>query len=198
MLQTITWKDYSITVGLLTGLYYGWWLIRYYPGWPKPTSLASEGKTTQRDEPAVGVAEPRETQKVEQTQLPQQFVQVEPPQPAQPRVQPPAQAEQPQPEAPQPELPFPGEPAHTAFLATIEANCKNDVLRIVEKASMAGVAEAELLELLHGVLTADPYPTLKGTIHRENVDALVGRELERYGSIRPAPEVIRKLWEVEG
>src|SRR6185312_13679000 len=113
----------------------------------------------------------------------------------------PAQAEPPQSanaEPPQPELPFPPEADHPAFLATIEANCKNDVLRVLEKASMAGVAETELLELLHSLLTSGPYPNLKETILQENVDALIGRELERYGSIHPAPEVIRKLWDVDG
>ncbi|HEV2479687.1 MAG TPA: hypothetical protein VGS79_08475 [Puia sp.] len=189
MLQTISWKDYSITIGLLTGLYYGWWLIRYYPSWQQRSSDSPQGKTAQTDKPAVVIAGPQETQKTEQPQLPQQ-----PAQPQQARPEPP---KPPQAEPPQPELPFAGT-AQPVFLATIEANLKNDVLRLLEKASMAGAQEPELLELLHSLLTSGPYPKLKGTILQENVDALVGRELERYGSIHPAPEVIRKLWEVDG
>lgn len=186
MLQAISWKDFSITLGLLTALYYGWWVIRYYPGWQKPASDAPEGKTAQKDKPAVAITQPQEPENAEQ-QLPEppQAGQAEPPQPRQP-------------DPPQPELPFPVATAAAAFLATIEANCRNDVLRILEKASMAGVQEPELLGLLQSLLTSDPYPKLKGTILQENVEALIGRELERYGSIHPAPEVIRKLWEVEG
>jgi len=184
MLQTISWKDYSITIGLLTGLYYGWWLIRYYPSWQKRTSTAPQGKSAQTDKPAVAITEPQKSPQAEPPQLPRQPVQAES-----------LQAEKPAEAKPQPELPFPKE---ATFLATIEAHCKNDVLRVLEKASMAGVAESELLELLHSLLTSGPYPKLKGTILQENVDAIIGRELERYGSIHPALEVIRKLWEVDG
>jgi hypothetical protein len=32
MLQTISWGEYLITIGLGLGFYYGWWLVRYYSG----------------------------------------------------------------------------------------------------------------------------------------------------------------------
>ena len=32
MLHAISWKEFFITVGLSVVLYYGWWLIRFYPG----------------------------------------------------------------------------------------------------------------------------------------------------------------------
>lgn len=32
MLQTISWKEYLMTVGLVLAVYYGWWVLRYYPG----------------------------------------------------------------------------------------------------------------------------------------------------------------------
>lgn len=180
-----------------TVFYYGWWLRRYYPSWRQRTPDASEGKPAQKDKPVVVDTAPREPKKAEQPQLPQQPIQKEPLQVQQAEPPQPLRADTPQSkqtEEPHPELPFPRLP----FPATIEANCKNDVLRMLEKASMAGLKEEEVLELLHSLLTTDPYPTLKGTIHQENVDALIGRELERYGSIHPAPEVIRKLWEVDG
>lgn len=191
MLQPISWKDYFIATGLLTGLYYGWWLIRYYPSWQKRTSAVPQGKSTQTDKSASVIAQTPESPKAEQPQLPLQLPHAEP-QPVE------ATPQSAQAAPPQPELPFPPEEDHADFLATIETNCKNEVLRVLEKASMAGVGESELLELLHSLLTADPYPNLKGTILQENVDALVGRELERYGSIHPAPEAIRKLWELDG
>lgn len=171
MLQTISWTAYFITIGLGTALYYGWWLIHYYPGWQKRQPDPPEGKPAEKGT-AVEKADHLENTVIGAviTSKPQET------------------------EPPQPELPFP----HPAFLAAIAANCKNDLLRIFEKASMARPSETEWMELLNSLLTADPYPKLKGTIFQENIDALIVRELARYGSIHPTPEAVRELWKLNG
>ena len=184
MLQTISWSAYFITIGLSTALYYGWWLIRYYPDWQTRQPDPPEGKPAEKGTAAVtaGPMEKTVTGAVT-TSEPQGQQQEEPP-----------QALQQQAEQSQPELPFP----HPAFLATIAANCKNDLLRVFEKASMAAPSETEWLELLRGLLTADPYPKLNRTIFQENIDALIVREMARYGSIHLAPETVRELWKLDG
>ena len=35
MLQTISWKEFLVTVGLGLAVYYGWWMLRYRGGWKK-------------------------------------------------------------------------------------------------------------------------------------------------------------------
>src|SRR6185437_3510303 len=35
MLEAVSWKEYLIVTGLGVGLYYSWWLVRYYPGLSK-------------------------------------------------------------------------------------------------------------------------------------------------------------------
>jgi hypothetical protein len=210
MLQTISWKDYFITIGLGTALYYGWWLIRYYPGWQKRQPDPPEGKPAEKAPAenrlaleektvigAVATSNSQEQQQADQLQTPQtpQPQNTEESQGPQSRQPDPPQGPQPQqPAPPQPELPFP----HPAFLATTAANCKNDLLRIFEKASMAKPSEREWVELLRSVLTADPYPKLSGTIFQENIDALIVREMARYGSIHLTPEVVRELWKLDG
>jgi hypothetical protein len=210
MLQTISWKDYFITIGLGTVLYYGWWLIRYYPGWQIRQPDPPEGKTAERDAVtekagpiektvtgAVGTNKLQEQQPAGLTQAPQQLRAGQErtllsPQPAEPS-QPPQPAE-----PPQPELPFPAGTERPVFLPAIAANCKNDLLRLLEKAWMANATEEECLDLLRYLLTADPYSKLKGTIFQENIDVLIVRELNRHGSILPDPEMIQKLWTTEG
>ncbi|HEX3935853.1 MAG TPA: hypothetical protein VHW43_14325, partial [Puia sp.] len=79
-------------------------------------------------------------------------------------------------------------------LPVVAGNLRNDILRLMDKVRPAEAVEAELLELLRGLLAVDPYPILKGKGFQEEINALIVREMERYGSIRVDPEVVSGLW----
>jgi hypothetical protein len=178
MLQTISWKDYFITIGLGTVLYYGWWLFRYYAGWKgRGRKDAVEAGTT-----GVAAGVGRAAAQVMQEQVA-----------AQERVA--AREQAVAAEVVQPELGFPAVVvALPVFLPVVAGNLRNDILRLMDKVRPAEAGEAELLELLRGLLAVDPYPILKGTGFQEEVNALIVREMERYGSIRVDPEVVSGLW----
>ena len=86
----------------------------------------------------------------------------------------------------------------TPELAAIEARLTQELISVFIKARMADASEAEVMELLRWQLTADPYPKLIGTAFQGNIEALIVRDLEKYGSIHPDPEVLKGLWRKDG
>lgn len=191
MLQTISWKEYFITIGLGTVLYYGWWLVRYYSGWQGRGRKAAGGRVdggskagAAAEEGAMGVvAEVGQTAAIAVAVTAMPVVETEP------------SVEQAAVLVAQQELPFPAVVVEQpVFLPVVAGNLRNDILRLMDKVGPAEVGEADLLELVRGLLETDPYPILKGTGFQEEINALIVREMDRYGSISVDPEVVRELW----
>ena len=156
MLQSISWNEYMITVGLGIGVYYGWWMVRYYPGWrrvrqglPVRNRIPEEGRIKIMVDEADSAVQ---------------------------------------------ELPFPAVVEKTPFPPVIEANLKTMIVQLMETARAKQYSEQKVLALLRQLLTSDPYPKLKGTGFQEKVNALIFREMGRYGSIQLDPEVVNGLW----
>jgi hypothetical protein len=172
MLQAISWKEYFILVGLGVGFYYGWWLVRYYPG----LSAGRPGVAGQKDGRAqeagnagagkevVGAAPVMVAEKEEEGA------------------------------ARQLELPLPAVIEKPVFLPEVAARLIEEVVRLFGKAKMEGIVEGELIYMLQRLLAKEPNKKLRGTPYEEKMNALLARELERYGSVRPDAEVVKGLW----
>jgi len=178
MLQTISWNEFLIITGLGAGVYYGWWTVRYYPGWrrrrqapPVRDRIPEEGRIKMMVERKAAVMENGITGV-------------------------PAAADRQVAESVLQELPFPAVIEKTPFPPVIEANLKTLIVKFMETAHAKQYSEQKVLALLRELLSRDPYPRLKGTGFQEKVSGLIVGEMGRYGSIQPDPEVVNGLWTV--
>ena len=93
------------------------------------------------------------------------------------------------------ELPLPAVITKLVFLPGIAANLGEELHKLLNQCGEELMSEKELTDRLRQLLGNAPYDKLNGSPFQEKIDALIGRELEKYGSIRFDPEVIRGLWQ---
>lgn len=175
MLQTISWKEYFIVIGLGVLFYYGWWLVRYYPGLSKGRPGAAGPDN----------ARPRATVKaVVREEVGGRKNMKEGPETGIPN----------EPAGKQSELPLPAPIERPVFLPEVAARLIDEIMLLIDRARREKIVEGELIYLLQRLLGSEPYRRLPGTVYEEKMNALLAHELERYGSVRPDAEVLKGLW----
>jgi hypothetical protein len=177
MLHTISWGEFFTVMTLVYGLYYSWWLIRYYPTlrWsrkgaadrdrmvmPAPVKAAVEEVIGKPDQ-AVAVT----GQATQTTDLP---------------------------------LPMPAVIRKPVFLPMVMGDLMNQVRQLLEKVpelpeSEQGLPASELVPPLRELLKREPYPQLRGTVFETKIVELIVRELQRHGPIAVDAMTVKGWWE---
>lgn len=169
MLQAISWKEYIILIVLGLVFYYGWWLVRYYPGLSK--SRAGTGGL--KGDPLV-----EETKDMVKRDVRQEA----------------AVAIEEDTGSKQLELPLPVVIDRPVFLPEVAGRLMEELRGIFGKAKEERIVEGDLIYMLQRVLRKEVNKQLRGTAYEEKINALMARELERYGSVRPDAEVLKGFW----
>lgn len=221
MLHMISWKEYFTLMGLGLVLYYGWLLVRYYPGLTIPgRGKAGQGRQLLPDfvslKAAVGVASgagevigkpdqavPAGKQETTQLELPL------------PVPWAPGKAAEIGGEGglrvssenskvgvmPLPgevgqvdQLPVPALIPKPMFLPELAGDLTNELRRLLERFSEGEMVEGEMLFAVEKLVGRETYCRLKGTLFEEKISVQVVRELEKHGSIHVDAEVVKGWW----
>lgn len=176
-MQTISWKEYFIVVGLGVLFYYGWWLVRYYPGLPvgRPGAAGRGDRHAGETEKIKEMEETKEVMGTPETEAKEMRAPEEN-------------------GGKQLELPLPAVIERPLFLPEVAARLIEEVMRLTDRAIREQIVEGELTYMLQRLLGSEPYRRLRGTDYEEKMNALLAQELERYGSVRPDAEVVKGLW----
>jgi len=212
MLHMISWKEYFTLMGLLVVLYYGWLLVRYYPGLkigrkgkadrgrqvlPDFVKLKAAGGTGVAAGAGEVIGKPDQAMPAGK-----QGTQLELPMSASAvagKAGPlevgkengaPLQAEIAKEEG----LPISAVMERPLLLVELAEALTNEVYRLVEKEREGAMAQPELLYAVELLLGRPPYNQLKGTFFEGKMSAQIVRDLERHGSIHLDAEVVKGWW----
>jgi hypothetical protein len=180
MLQQISWSSYFIFLGLGTVVYYGCWLVRFFPGLPSRRPGATSLKNQIHSNPQTAPSTPATTEDAISTVTTTTTVTTT--EPAIPN--------------PQLSLLLPSPIENPILLPTLAADLVLAIKNLLEKGRSAALTEPEIIESLHQLLTSDTYRKLHSTPYEEKINDLLLREWENYGSAPLDREVITGLWQV--
>jgi hypothetical protein len=167
MLQQISWSEYFIFLGLGTVVYYGWWLVRYFPGLPSRRPGAASLPYTPPKNPL-----PPQLSSSKNQATPATVAETIPPIVSEHTLPPPSS-----------EKPL--------LLPQLAAGLTTAITALFQKP----LSEAEILEALHHLLTSDPHRKLKSTPYEEKINALLMRDVQKYSSASLDPAAITGLWQ---
>ncbi len=194
MLHAISWKEYFTLMGLGLLVYYGWWLVRFYPsmkiggagkagqGRPVLSEAVKLGKAGEAGKavPAVVAADvigkPGQAGAAESS-----------PSNELPVVESTGAAKQ-------EELPFPADVPKPVFLPQLAGDLRNEIQALVLKVSETGMVEGELVFAFHQLLTGERYNRLKGTAFEKKISEQIVSDLEKHGPVRVDVEVVTGWW----
>ena len=182
-----------MTAGI--GVYYGWWVVRYYPGLsagrtglPGRTEQEKAGRKDGdgkdghgQEEAGTGIGQARP---VDETSGKKMM--------GSDKVA--GMREEEGGPGKQLALPLPAVIEKPVFLPEVAGRLIGEVVRMIEKAKREGIVEGELIYMLQRLLAKEPNRRLRETAYEEKINALLSKELERYGSVRPDAEVVKGLW----
>ena len=179
-------------LGLL--VYYGWWLVRFYPS-IKIGGAGKAGQGRQVLPEAAKVGKAGEAGKAvpavvaaEVIGKPGQAGAAE----SSPSIELPVV--EPTGAATQEELPFPAVVPKPVFLPELAGNLRNEIQALVLKASETGMVEGELLFAFHQLLTREPFNRLKGTAFEKKISEQIVSDLEKHGPVRVDVAVVSGWW----
>jgi hypothetical protein len=181
MLHTISWGEFFTIIGMVYGLYYGWWLIRYYPTlrWSRKGKPAGNngGRAAATAGTTEGITAKAAAEEV--IQKPDQAVAAT------------GQATQTT-ELP---LPMPAVIRKPVFLPPmVMADLMNEVRQLMEHAPGQGMAEPELVAALQHLINREPYPKLQGTVYEARIVEHIVLELQRHGPIAVDAMTVKGWW----
>jgi hypothetical protein len=211
MLHAISWKEYFTLMGLGLLVYYGWWLVRFYPGLrlgrtdkagrgrpvlPEPPKMV---KGEEAGKPVVAAAgevigKPDQAGTAEGSQL---------------LIFPAAVASETGAAGGSPDeggkaeiaagggpeqLPVPAVAEKPVLLPVLAGDLRNAVQALVQKASETNMVEGELVFAFHQLLTKEPNNRLKGTHFEKKISEQIVSDLERHGPVRVDAEVVSGWW----
>lgn len=179
MLHTISWGEYFTVMGLGFLLYYGWWLVRFYPTlrWVMPAWLKKLTKKVlgaKVETTAVGIigvagevigkpdqAVPAQEQATQQEELP---------------------------------LPVPAVIQKPVLMPVLALDLANEVRRLMDSVSDGQLAKPELVSILQRLLSTEPYCTLHGTAFESRIVEQIVGELEKHGLIAVDAMTVSGWW----
>lgn len=195
MLQTISWGEYFTVMGLGFTLYYGWWLVRYYPTlrWGRKGKAESAGPTAAgkpAEKKGKQAAMPTSAEKAGTTAKGMTGMAGE-------VIGKPDQAVAAIGPATQPiELPLPT-PAviqQPVFLPMLMGDLVNEVRQLIETALTERPKEEELAAAFRQLLAREPYHQLRGTVFEGKIVVRIVRDLEKHGLIAVDAMVVSGWW----
>lgn len=168
---------FLITILIGTAVYYCWWLVRYYPLVFRGRKGASTGKTAAAGavvavaagERAESVAPAAVEEKKEVTGPDKKTVPV-----TVPAVVPKA-----------------------VFLPEIAGALTNELSRLMERAQLEKMGKETVVEAVRGLLRAESYAKLRGTLWEGKINDTIVRQFERYGPDHPMLDEVKGWWTEE-
>jgi hypothetical protein len=211
MLHAISWKEYFTLMGLGLLVYYGWWLVRFYPGLrigsadkaARVTPVLPEApkvvRTEEAGKPVVAAAgevivKPVQAAAAETSQLlifpaaasgETGGVGGSPKEEGKAEI---ATAGGPE------QLPVPAVIPNPVFLSGLAGDLRNEIQALVLKASETGKVEGELVFAFHQLLTRSPYNRLKGTAFEKKISEQIVSDLGNHGPVRVDVESVSGWW----
>jgi hypothetical protein len=208
MLHAISWEEYFTLMGLGLVVYYGWWLVRYYPG----LKIGGRGKADRGRQilpefgkAATGIKAAQQRVKVVNEEWnagkPGLVAKEGEAGPgvtaaAKEAIGKPDQAipaeKQGKPQETLP-MPVPAVMEGGAFLPMLAIELSAELQRLMKKAREEAMVEGELVFAIGQLLSRAPYNRLKGSSFEKKIGEQIVRELETYGSIHFDTENV-KSW----
>ena len=196
MLHAISWKEYFTLVGLGLLVYYGWWLVRFYPTLRfGGVGKAAQGRQVLPEAPVVVKGgEGAKTGEAGKTVAAAAGGVIGEPDQAGAAVSSPSNRLPTVAAAESEKLPVPAVITKPLLLPVLAGDLRNEVQALVLRASETNMVEGELVFAFHQLLTKEPYNRLRGTHFEKKISEQIVSDLERHGPVRVDVVAVSGWW----